>query len=162
MIQQREVGLDGPTPAALIEAAMHQDLDVLMIGDIEDFETLALVLRAAETGHLVLVQVHARDAAEAVQRFIEAAPESMQGQVRRQLSECLRGVVVQRLARKVDGKTRVAVCDVLGEGARKFVDGGKPDPGFFLARVQDEIRKLESAGEIDKAEAERLQREVGS
>jgi twitching motility protein PilT len=162
MIQQREVGLDGPTPASLIDAAMHQDLDVLMVGDIEDFDTLAGVLNAAQTGHLVLVQVHAKDAADAVQRIVGAAPEGMQGQVRRQLSECLRGVIVQRLARNKDGKHRVAVCDILGEGARKFVDGGKPDAGFYLARIQDEIRKLEQAGTIDKQEAERLQREVGS
>jgi twitching motility protein PilT len=161
MIQQREVGLDGPTPAALVAAAMHQDLDVLMVGDIEDFDTLAGVLNAAQTGHLVLVQVHAKDAADAVQRIIDAAPDGMQGTVRRQLAECLRGVLVQRLAKKTDGK-RVAVCEILNEGARKFIDGGKPDAGFYLARVQNEIRKLEQAGTIDKAEAERLQREVGS
>lgn len=161
LVQQHEVGMDGYSFGQLLTASMRQAPNVLMLGEVEDFETLAGAINAAETGHLVLVQVHAKDAADAVQRFIQAAPEGMQEQVMRQLGECLRGVLVQRLARKPDGK-RVAVCDILNEGARKLIDGGKPDAGFYLARVQDEIRKLEQAGTIDKAEAERLQREVGS
>jgi Tfp pilus assembly ATPase PilU len=146
----------------LIAAAMQQDLDVLMVGEIEDFDTLAGCLHAAETGHLVLVQVHAADARDAVMRVIDAAPESMQVSVRRRLSECLRGVVFQRLARKADGKGRVAVCSVLGEGARKFVDGGTPDKGFYLVRAEDELRKLEDKLVIKTEEADKLRREFGA
>ncbi len=160
--QQREVGRDCPTPASGIDAAMHQDLDAIMVSEVEDFDTLAGVLHAAETGHLVLIQMHANDAREAVERLVNAAPESMQPQVKRQLSQNLRGIIVQRLATFSDGKTRKAVCDVLGEGARKLVDGGRLDAGAHLTRVQDEIAKLEAARKITAEEAARLLREVGA
>lgn len=162
LVQQREVGRDCPTAAAGIDAAMHQDLDAIMVSEVEDFDTLAGVLHAAETGHLVLIQMHANDAREAVERLVNAAPEGMQAQVKRQLSQNLRGVIVQRLAMFSDGKTRKAVCDVLGEGARKLVNGDRLDAGAHLTRVQDEIAKLEAARKITAEEAARLLREVGA
>lgn len=162
LVQQREVGRDCVSGAAGIDAAMQQDADALVVSEVEDFETLAAVLQAAEKGHLVLVQLHADDPADAVARLLAAAPESMQGQVKRQLAGCLRGIVVQRLAKFADGRTRKAVCDVLGEGARKLVEGGRLDAGAYLARVQDEIGKLESARKITGEEAARLLREVGA
>jgi twitching motility protein PilT len=161
MIQQREVGRDCPTAASAIDAAMHQDIDAIMVGEVADFDTLAGVLNAAETGHLVLIQMHANDAREAIERLVNAAPESMQAQVKRQLSQNLRGVIVQRLANATP-KGRIAVCDVLGEGARKLVDGGRLDAGSHLTRVQDEIAKLEAARKITAEEAARLLREVGA
>ncbi len=162
IIQQREVGRDCPTAARAIDAAMHQDLDVLVVGEISDFETLAACLQAAETGHLVLVQLHANDAREAVMRLVEAAPESMHPQIKRQVANTLRGVIVQRLATLMDGKTRMAVCDVMGEGARKLLDNQRVDAGAWLVRVQDEIAKLESGRKISADEAARLLREVGA
>ncbi|MCA8936039.1 MAG: Flp pilus assembly complex ATPase component TadA [Planctomycetes bacterium] len=162
LVQQHEVGLDGQTAAAVITSALRQAPNVLMLGEIEDFESLGAALGAAETGHLVIVQVHAVDAADAIQRIIEAAPESMHAQVKRQLAETLRGVTVQRLARHKDGRRRTAVYDIIGEGARKFIDGGKPDAGFYISRAQDGIKQLEDAGSISKEEAERLRREVGA
>lgn len=161
IVQQREVGLDGPSAAALIEVSMKQDLDVLMIGDIEDFETLAGMLHAAETGHLVLVQVHAKDAADAVQRILEAAPESMRGQIKRQLSECLRGISVQRLANRAAGEGRVAVYEVMNENARKLATGAAPDGGFYLARAADQIKAYEEDGTLSKEEGDRMRREFG-
>ncbi|MCC6149149.1 MAG: Flp pilus assembly complex ATPase component TadA [Planctomycetes bacterium] len=161
MIQQREVGRDCPTAASAIDAAMHQDLDAIMVGEVADFDTLAGVLNAAETGHLVLIQMHANDAREAIERLVNAAPEGMQAQVKRQLAQNLRGVIVQRLASTLP-KGRVAVCDVLGEGARKLVNGDRLDAGAHLTRVQDEIAKLESARKINAEEAARLLREVGA
>jgi twitching motility protein PilT len=161
IVQQREVGLDGPSAAALIEVTMKQDPDVMMVGEIEDFETLAGVLHAAETGHLMLVQVHAHDAAEAVQRIVDAAPESMHDQVRRQLGECLRGISVQRLARRAGGNGRVAVYEVMNESARKLAKGAAPDAGFYLARAADQIKEYEEAGTINKEEAERMRRDFG-
>lgn len=162
LIQQREVGRDCPSAASGIDAAMHQDLDAIMVSEVEDFNTLAGVLHAAETGHLVLIQMHANDAREAVERLVNAAPEGMEAQVKQQLSRVLRGVIVQRLATFSDGKTRKAVCDVLGEGARKLVHGDRLDPGAWLTRVQDEIAKLETARKINAEEAARLLREVGA
>lgn len=162
LIQQREVGRDCPSAASGIDAAMHQDLDAIVVTEVEDFDTLAGVLHAAETGHLVLIQMHAHDAREAVERLINAAPEGMQGQVKLQLSRVLRGVIVQRLAMFSDGKTRKAVCDVLGEGTRKLANGDRLDAGAWLTRVQDEIAKLEAARKISAEEAARLLREVGA
>jgi twitching motility protein PilT len=161
MIQQREVGRDCPTAASAIDAAMHQDLDALIVGEVADFDTLAGVLTAAETGHLVLIQLHANDAREAVERLVNAAPEGLQGQIKRQLSQCLRGVIVQRLAKNAD-KGRSPVCDVMGEGARRYIDGGRIDASAWLTRVQDEIGRLEAAKKISGEEAARLLREVGS
>jgi len=162
LVQQREVGLDGMSAAGLIAAAMRQDLDVLMVGEIEDFDTLAGCIEAAETGHLVFVQVHAKDAREAVNRVIEAAPESMHGSIRRRLAECLRGVSVQRLAPRADGKGRIAIYEMLAEGARKFIDGGTPDKGFYLSRAEDQIREHEAKGTIKREAGEMLRREFGA
>lgn len=162
ILQQREVGLDGPTPAQLVAAAMHQDVDVLMLGEIEDFDTLGAVLHAAETGHLVLVQIHAADAREAVERILFAAPEGMQSQVKKQLAQTLRGVVTQRLVHKADGRGRAAIHGILGEGARKYIDGAEPDAGLWLARMQDAVARLLGEGKITAAEAERARREIGA
>lgn len=162
LVQQREVGLDGNSHAELIQAAMQQDCDVVMVGDVEDFDTLAACLHTAETGHLVVFQFHANSAEEAVQRLLEAAPPGMEAFSRRRLHATLRGVVMQRLIAKKDGRTRVAVCEVIGEGARKLIDGAKPDAGFYLTRAHDEIGKLVTKGEVTNEEAERLRREFGA
>lgn len=162
IVQQREVGLDGPSAAQLVAAAMHQDVDVLMLGEIEDYETLGAALNAAETGHLLLVQIHAADAREAVERFLYAAPDGMQAQVKKQLSQTLRGVVTQRLVTKAEGRGRLPVYGLIGEGARKYVDGAEPDTGMWLARMQDAIQKLESEKKITAQEAERARREIGA
>lgn len=162
LVQQREVGLDGHSHAELIQAAMQQDCNVVMVGDVEDFDTLAACLHTAETGHLVIFQFHSNSAEEAVQRLLEAAPPGMEAFNRRRLHATLRGVVMQRLITKKDGRTRVAVCEVIGEGARKFIDGGKPDAGFYLTRAHDEIAKLLDKGEVTPEEADRLRREFGA
>lgn len=162
IVQQREVGLDGPSAATLIEVSMKQDPDVVMVGDVEDFETLAGMLHAAETGHLVLVQVHAKDAADAVERIIDAAPESMHSQVKRQLAECLRGITVQRLARNASGKGRRAIYDVMNESARKLVSGATPDAGFYLARAIEKIDVYEKDGTLSREESERMRHEFGA
>ncbi|MBZ0134910.1 MAG: Flp pilus assembly complex ATPase component TadA [Planctomycetes bacterium] len=162
IVQQREVGLDGPSAATLVEVSMKQDPDVIMVGDVEDFETLAGILHAAETGHLVLVQVHAKDARDAVERIIDAAPQSMHTQVKRQLGECLRGITIQRLAKFADGKVRRAVYDVMNESARKLVNGATPDAGYYLARAVDQVGTHEKAGSITREEGERLRHEFGA
>ncbi|MBX3460105.1 MAG: Flp pilus assembly complex ATPase component TadA [Planctomycetes bacterium] len=162
IVQQREVGLDGASHTELVHTAMQQDCDVVMVGEIESFDTLAAVLHTAETGHLVLVQVHADSVEDAVQRLLEAAPPGMEEMNRRRLHATLRGVVMQRLITKKDGRTRVAVCEVIGEGARKFIDAGKPDAGFYLTRAHDEIAKLLDKGEVTPEAADRLRREFGA
>jgi len=127
LVQQREVGVDVPSTAAGITAALASDLDALVVTALADLEALSAVLHAAETGHLVLVQVHANSADEALERIVEATPPSMHTMVRRALSETLRGVICQRLVPKVD-RGRVAVYETLVPDERlqaTLVSGGR-------------------------------------
>ena len=128
LVQQREVGVDVPSTAAGVAAALASDLDVLVVTALADLEALSAVLHAAETGHLVLVQVHANSTDEALERIVEATPPSMHAMVRRALSETLRGVICQRLVRKVDGRGRVAAYETLVPDERlqaTLVSGGR-------------------------------------
>lgn len=113
LVQQREVGIDVPTVAAGIAAAMGQDLDALVVAALPDLDALSATLHAAETGHLVLVQVHANTAEEALERMVEATPTSMHAMVRRSLSEILLGVLGQRLIPRATGQGRVAAYEAL-------------------------------------------------
>ncbi|MGE0708009.1 MAG: ATPase, T2SS/T4P/T4SS family [Planctomycetota bacterium] len=153
LVQQREVGVDVPSAAAGIEAAMGQDLDALVVTALPDLEALGAALHAAATGHLVLLQVHASSAADALERMIEATPESMQAHVRRGLAETLIGVLWQRLVPKAAGG-RVAAYEVLtpGEGLRAaLLSGGRLDalPRAEGSRaLRDDLDALERAGTI--------------
>lgn len=113
LVQQREVGSDVSSAAAGIAAAMRQDLDVILVGEIADIETLGAAAQAAETGHLVLTQVHADSAADAVTRLLEAAPEDMRPMFQRQLAATIRGITCQRLLKSGDGKHRTAVYELV-------------------------------------------------
>ena len=161
LIQQREVGKDVSSFVDGISAALHQDLDALVIGEIKDLDTLVASLTAAETGHLVMIQLHASRPWEAIERIIEACPEASQPSIRRRLAEMLRGVICQRLVRNASGKGRTAVYDVFmpDENTRKgIVAGGGPETYRGSAdsiAMEDEIAKLEKAGTISAEEAEK-------
>jgi twitching motility protein PilT len=113
MINQREVRVDTRDFPTAVRAAMRQDPDVVLIGEMRDTETVAAALSAAETGHFVLSTLHTTDAAETVNRCIDFFPPFQQRQVRLSLAGSLRGVVSQRLVRRKDGEGRVAVLEVL-------------------------------------------------
>jgi twitching motility protein PilT len=113
MINQREVRVDTRDFPTAVRAAMRQDPDVVLIGEMRDTETVAAALAAAETGHFVLSTLHTTDAAETVNRCIDFFPPFQQRQIRLSLAASLRGVVSQRLVRKADGEGRVAVLEVL-------------------------------------------------
>lgn len=152
LVQQREVGVDVPSVAAGIAAALGQDLDALVVAALPDLEALSAVLHAAETGHLVLVQVHANSAEEALERMVEATPDSMHAMVRRSLSEALVGVVAQRLVPKTSGG-RVAVYETLvpGEGLRGALLGGASRSlprGPGSSSFGEDLERLVSAGTI--------------
>ncbi|MBI5544899.1 MAG: type IV pilus twitching motility protein PilT [Deltaproteobacteria bacterium] len=112
-ITQREVGPDTPSFAAALKAALRQDPDVILLGEMRDLETIETALRAAETGHLVLSTVHTTDAARTVSRLIGAFPAEAQGGVRQRLAESLRAVVSQRLLPHASGKGRVLAVEIL-------------------------------------------------
>ena len=112
-INQREVEVDTSTFSTALRAALRQDPDVILVGEMRDLETISTALLAAETGHLVFSTLHTLDATETIQRIIAVFPPPEQKQIRLQLASTLRAVVSQRLVRKSDGVGRVPAVEVL-------------------------------------------------
>jgi twitching motility protein PilT len=112
-INQREVEVDTSTFSTALRAALRQDPDVILVGEMRDLETISTALLAAETGHLVLSTLHTLDATETIQRIIAVFPPPEQKQIRLQLATTLKAVVSQRLVRRSDGIGRVPAVEVL-------------------------------------------------
>ncbi|MGY5955494.1 type IV pilus twitching motility protein PilT [Kosakonia sp. BK9b] len=112
LIQQREIGRDCPTFAAGLRAALREDPDVILLGELRDHETISLALTAAETGHLVLATLHTRGAAQAVERLVDAFPAQEKEPLRSQLAGSLRAVLAQKLEQDKQGG-RVALFELL-------------------------------------------------
>ena len=105
-----------PTPRAsrsALKAALRQDPDVILVGEMRDLETMSTALTAAETGHLVFATLHTQDTAQTVDRIVDVFPPAQQHQVRVQLSIALQGIVTQQLLPTADGEGRVCACEVL-------------------------------------------------
>ena len=113
IVNQREVGSDTKSFAAGLRAALRQDPDVILIGEMRDLETISIALTAAETGHLVLSTLHTIGAAKTIDRIIDVFPPHQQQQVRFQLSTVLEGVISQQLIPRKDGTGRVAAVEVM-------------------------------------------------
>jgi twitching motility protein PilT len=112
-INQREVEVDTSSFSTALRAALRQDPDVILVGEMRDLETISTALLAAETGHLVLSTLHTVDATETIQRIIAVFPPPEQKQIRLQLAGTLKAVISQRLVRKSDGQGRVPACEVM-------------------------------------------------
>ncbi|MGH7725133.1 MAG: type IV pilus twitching motility protein PilT [Candidatus Eiseniibacteriota bacterium] len=113
LMNQREVGRNTRSFSAALKAALREDPNVILVGEMRDRESLALAISAAETGQLVLGSLHTQSAIATVDRILDAFPADQQNQVRAQLSESLKGVVAQRLLRRKDGRGRVAAVEIL-------------------------------------------------
>lgn len=113
IISQREVGQDTPSFLDALKMALRQDPDVIMVGEMRDYETINTALLAAETGHLVLSTLHTLNATETINRIVSVYPPHHQRQVRVQLANVLRGVISQRLLPRADGKGRVPAVEIL-------------------------------------------------
>ena len=113
LITQREVGRDTPSFADALKAALREDPDVILLGEMRDLETIRLALTAAETGHLVLATLHTATAAQAVERIVDVFPGSERDLARTLLADVLRAVVAQQLLPRKDGQGRVAAHEVL-------------------------------------------------
>jgi twitching motility protein PilT len=113
IINQREVGQDTSSFASALRAALRQDPDVVLIGEMRDAETVETALHAAATGHLVLSTLHTTDAAETVSRVIGMFPPHQQNEIRKVLANTLQGVISQRLLPSKGGKGRIAACEVM-------------------------------------------------
>ena len=118
VINQREVGFDTLSFAGALKSALRQDPDVILVGEMRDFETIETALVAAETGHLVLSTLHTVDAAETIHRIISVFPPYQQKQVRLQLASILKGIISQRLVPRTDGRGRVPAVEVMVATAR--------------------------------------------
>ena len=113
LVNQREIGSHTTSFASALRAALREDPDVILVGEMRDLETISLGLTAAETGHLVFGTLHTSSAAKTVDRIINVFPADEQEQVRAMLAETLRGVVAQQLLRKADGSGRVAALEIM-------------------------------------------------
>lgn len=113
MVNQREIGNDTPDYVSGLRSALRQDPDIIVIGEIHDFETLCLALIAAETGHLVISSMHIIGAVKTIERIIDMFPPHQQQQARVQLSSVLRGVISQQLIPSQDENSRIPAVEIL-------------------------------------------------
>lgn len=127
MVNQREIGLDSQSYANALRAALREDPDVILVGEMRDFETISVAITAAETGHLVLSTLHTIGAASTVDRVIDVFPPHQQQQIRVQLANVLEAVISQQLIPRTDGKGRVAAFEVLhaNHAVRNLIREGK-------------------------------------
>ncbi len=112
-ISQREIGTDTESFNIALRAALRQDPDVILIGEMRDTETIDIALKAAETGHLVLSTVHTTDAAKTISRLVSVFPSDEQQMVRLRLADCLMASISQRLLPTADGKGRVVALEIM-------------------------------------------------
>ena len=143
VINQREIGKDTKTFAAGLRAALREDPDVILVGEMRDLETIETALTAAETGHLVFGTVHTNSAADSIDRIVDVFPAERQGQIRLQLSMSLKAVLSQQLLPKVGGG-RVLACEVMKlDGAmRNLIREGK------TPQIANAIQTTGSVGNI--------------
>jgi twitching motility protein PilT len=113
IINQREVVTDTRSFAHAMRSALRQDPDIILVGEMRDFETIETALLAAETGHLVFSTLHTLDATETINRIIAVFPPHQQRQIRLQLASVLKAVISQRLVPRADGQGRVPAVEVL-------------------------------------------------
>ncbi len=113
IINQREIGVDTSSFSHALRSALRQDPDVILVGEMRDFETIETALLAAETGHLVFSTLHTLDATETINRIIAVFPPHQQKQIRIQLASVLKAVISQRLIPKADSKGRAPAVEIL-------------------------------------------------
>ena len=113
MVNQREIGPDVPSFSLALRAALREDPDIILVGEMRDFETIEAAVTAAETGHLVMSTLHTTSAPSTIDRIIDVFPAHQQHQIRTQLASVLVGICTQTLCRTFDGTSRVACCEIL-------------------------------------------------
>jgi twitching motility protein PilT len=113
MVNQRELGADATSFADALKAALRQDPDVILVGEMRDLETIGTAITAAETGHLVFATLHTQDTPQTIDRIIDVFPPGQQGQIRAQLSVALQGIMTQTLLPTADGSGRCVATEVL-------------------------------------------------
>jgi twitching motility protein PilT len=164
VVEQVEVGADAPSFAAALVAALRQDPDVLLVGEMRDLDTTRAALTAAETGHLVLATLHTNDVPQTVNRITDVFPAEQQATVRQQLSLALSAVVCQQLVPRADGKGRVVAAEVMvaTDAVRAHIRKGTFHQlhtemtlgrRFGMSTMEDALARLVKAGTITEGEA---------
>ncbi|MFO7638530.1 MAG: type IV pilus twitching motility protein PilT [bacterium] len=140
LISQREIGTHSHSFAAALRAALREDPDVLLVGEMRDLETIRLALTAAETGHLVLSTLHTNNVAQAVDRVIDVFPADQHEYVRQIFSNVIRGIVSQQLLVRKDGRGRVAAMETLiaTPAVRNMLREAKSHQVFSLVQTGSE------------------------
>jgi twitching motility protein PilT len=163
LVNQREVGTHTQSFKAALRAALREDPDVVLVGELRDLETIAIAIETAETGHLVFGTLHTNSAPSTVDRIIDQFPSDRQSQIRTMLSESLRGVVTQVLCKKIGGG-RVAAMEVLlvTSSVANLIREGKTfqipsvmqtAKGMGMATLNDSLLDLVKRGLVEPAEA---------
>jgi twitching motility protein PilT len=137
LVNQREIGTDATSFADALRAALRQDPDVILLGEMRDLETIATALTAAETGHLVLGTLHTQSAPSTIDRIIDVFPAEQQQQVRIQIANSLQGVVTQALLPTADGHGRVPSLEVLlpDDAVRNLIRQGKVEQIYSVMQT---------------------------
>lgn len=148
IISQREIGLDVLTFTDAIKAAMREDPDVLLLGELRDLETIRSAITMAETGHLVFATVHTRSVSETVNRIIDVFPGSEQNQIRSQFSNSIEGIISQELLKKeVSGRVPCCEIMVINDAIRNLIRE-KGNPNAILDQIHMTSNKLQSQTRI--------------
>lgn len=165
IVNQREIGLDTKSYSDALRAALRQDPDVILIGEMRDLETISTAITAAETGHLVLSTLHTNSAASTIERIIDVFPPYQQQQIRIQLASVLEAVITQQLIPRADKMGRVAAFEVLlcNSAVRSLIRDGKKTHQILsvmqtnrrigMTTMDDAITKLYMDGFITKEQA---------
>ena len=140
IVNQREIGVDATTFGNALRAALRQDPDVILLGEMRDLETIATALTAAETGHLVFGTLHTQSAPSTIDRVIDVFPAAQQEQVRTQLASTLQGVITQTLLPTADGAGRVPALEVLfpDDAVRNLIRQGKAEQIYSVMQTNRE------------------------
>jgi len=165
IVNQREIGPDADDFALALKAALRQDPDVILVGEMRDLETIATALTAAETGHLVFATLHTQSTAQTVDRIIDVFPSAQQHQVRMQLSIALQGIVTQQLLPTADGSGRAVACEVLvpTPAVRNLIREGKTHQIYSAVQTSGsvgmqtmdaDLARLVRSGQITRGLAE--------
>ena len=137
VVNQREIGSDATSFADALRAALRQDPDVILVGEMRDLETISTALTAAETGHLVFATLHTQSAPQTIDRMIDVFPAEQQDQIRAQLAGTLQGVVTQTLLPTADGQGRVAALEILmpDDAVRNLIRQGKVEQIYSVMQT---------------------------
>jgi len=165
IVNQREIGSDAPDFALGLRAALREDPDVILVGEMRDLETISTALTAAETGHLVFATLHTQSTAQTVDRIIDVFPPGQQGQVRTQLSIALQGIVTQQLLPTADGRGRTVATEVLipTPAVRNLIREGKTHQIYAalqtsgavgMQTMDADLARLVRTGKISRSLAE--------